>query len=107
MSKLETEKNVLMNEAANLNKLIENLKDSNDELHRTKDELIIQLTAATNKVSDLSDQNKELMLIKNDCMHKIGTLNDSVSRRDESIHALQGITITYSRSQSSDHALTH
>lgn len=75
-----------------MNKLIENLKDSNDELHRTKDELILQLAAATSKVSDLSDQNKELLLLKNDCMHKIGTLEDSVSRRDESIHALQGIS---------------
>ncbi len=75
-----------------MNKLIENLKDSNDELHRTKDDLISQLTAAANKISDLSDHNKELLLLKNDCTHKISTLEDSVSRRDESIHALQGIS---------------
>ena len=111
IGKLEIEKSVLVNEASNLNKLVETLKDSNNGLHHTKDELTIQLTAATSKVAELNERHKELSIINNNDMHKIGTLEDSVRRRDESIHALQGASrphniLAYSLTHSLTHSLT-
>jgi len=88
-----------------LNKLIDNVKDSYNELHRTKDEVAIQLAAATSKISELSDLNKELVLVKNDSMHKIGALEDHLIRRDETIHALQGPSPCLTRSLT--HLLTN